>query len=47
MSSEIVVNDAVLKRLSEGDEKAFRLIYDMHHRKIYQFAFSFVKNKEK
>jgi len=34
------------RRLSDGDEVAFRELFDRYHRKIYQFAFNFLKNKE-
>lgn len=36
----------LVKRLSEGDEKAFRIVFDRFHGKIYQFAFSFLKDKD-
>src|SRR5690606_20430582 len=32
--------------LLEGDERAFRSVFDRYHRKVYQFAYSFLKNKE-
>ena len=35
------------RRLSAGDERAFREVFDRFHRKIYQFAFSFLKSKER
>lgn len=34
------------RRLTEGDEMAFRVVFDSFHRKIYQFAFGFLKDKE-
>lgn len=33
------------RRLSTGDERAFREVFDRFHRKIYQFAFNFLKDK--
>lgn len=35
------------KRLSKGDESAFREVIDRFHGKIHQFAFSFLKDKDK
>lgn len=34
-------------RLAAGDERAFRAVFDRFHRKVYQFAFNFLKNKER
>ncbi len=34
------------RRLLDGDELAFRELFDRFHGKIYQFAFNFLKNKE-
>ncbi len=34
------------RRLSTGDEQAFRVVFDRFHLKIYQFAFNFLKDKE-
>ncbi len=36
----------ICQRLSAGDERAFREVFDRFHRKIYQFAFNFLKDKE-
>ena len=33
------------RRLSAGEERAFREVFDRFHRKIYQFAFNFLKDK--
>ena len=33
-------------RLSNGDEGAFREVFDRFHPKVYQFAFNFLKDKE-
>lgn len=33
------------RRLLDGDELAFRELFDRYHRKIYQFAFNFLKDK--
>ena len=46
MSVELDKDPLLLTQLRNGDEKAFRLVYDRHYRKIYQFANSFLKNKE-
>ena len=35
------------RRISAGDELAFREVFDRFHRKIYQFAFNFLKSKER
>lgn len=32
-------------RLSDGDEQAFREVFDRFHRKLYQFSFGFLKEK--
>jgi len=34
------------QRLFEGDEAAFREVFNRFHKKVYQFSFSFLKNKE-
>lgn len=34
------------RRLAAGDERAFREVFNRFHRKIHQFAFNFLKNKE-
>lgn len=45
-SIKLTVDPALLEQLRNSDEKAFKLIYEQHYRKIYQFANSFLKNKE-
>src|SRR5690606_17743442 len=35
----------LVRRLSEGNEEGFREVFNRFHRKIYQFAFSFLKDK--
>ncbi|MFD1630480.1 RNA polymerase sigma factor [Pseudopedobacter beijingensis] len=37
---------SLLKNFRDGDEKAFRVFYDQYHRKVYRFAYSFLKEKE-
>lgn len=37
---------AILIRFRDGDEAAFRIIYETWHRKVYQYAYSYLKNKE-
>lgn len=32
--------------LKNSDESAFREVFDRYHRKVYQFAYSFLKDKE-
>lgn len=34
------------RRLSEGDETAFREVFDRFHRRIYHFALGFLKDKD-
>lgn len=46
MSLKPVVDVALLLRLREGNEEAFKCIYDTHYRKVYQYAYSYLKNKE-
>lgn len=46
MSSELAKDAVLLTRLRNGDELAFRMLYNKHYRKVYQFAKSFLKNKE-
>ncbi|TDQ11492.1 RNA polymerase sigma factor [Pedobacter metabolipauper] len=46
MSSELAIDAVLLNQLRNGDKVAFRRLYDQHYRKIYQFAKSFLKNKE-
>ncbi|MFB2117787.1 RNA polymerase sigma factor [Parapedobacter sp. 2B3] len=36
---------ALCRRLIDGDERAFREVFDRFHRKIFQFAFNFIKDK--
>ena len=36
----------LLVRFREGDEKAFKCVYDEHHFKVYQYAYSYLKNRE-
>lgn len=37
----------LVHRLLQGDEQAFREVFDRFYQKIYQFAFSFLREKEK
>lgn len=41
-----VVDAAVLTRFREGNEEAFKCVYDNYYRKVYQYAYSYLKNKE-
>ncbi len=36
----------LLENFRDGDEKAFKLLYEYYHRKVYRFAYSFLKEKE-
>jgi RNA polymerase sigma-70 factor (family 1) len=38
-------NELVL-RLREGEETAFRMVFDMYSAKLYNFSYSFLKNRE-
>jgi len=40
------LNTDVLTRLKNGDEAAFSAIYDRHYREIYNFIFTFLKQKQ-
>lgn len=40
------VKAETIVHLREGDERAFRTIYQCYHRLIYHFAYSFLKNVE-
>jgi len=46
MSVVNVVDAALLIRFREGDESAFKCVYDAYYRKVYQYAYSYLKNKE-
>lgn len=46
MSSKVEVSGAVISGLIEGDEAAFRSIYDQLHRRIFQLLTSLVKEPE-
>ncbi|WP_242457877.1 RNA polymerase sigma factor [Pedobacter sp. BS3] len=46
MSHEPMINSDDVGRLRKGDQDAFRLVYDRFYRKVYQFAYAFLKNKE-
>ena len=46
MSLKPTVDVALLVRFREGDEAAFKCIYDTYYRKVYQYAYSYLKNKE-
>lgn len=47
MLPELTNERTILAMLRSGDEKAFRQVYNIHYRKIYLFAYSFLKNNEK
>lgn len=40
------IDSATLIRVREGDETAFRVVYDTYSARLYNFAYRFVKNKE-
>jgi len=46
MTVKYLPEPAFCNRLISGDERAFREFFDRYHRKIYQFAFNFLKDKE-
>lgn len=46
MFSELSNDEILIANLVKGDEIAFRSIYDQYYKKIYQFAYSFIKNRE-
>lgn len=46
MSLNLTPDYAVLSRFRNGDEEAFRTIYEKYYHRVYWFAFSFLKNKE-
>lgn len=41
----IVLNKGILRKLSSGDEKAFRRVYDTYKSKLYFYALKFTKNE--
>lgn len=47
MSIVFLPNPELVDRLRAGEEVAFRQLFDRLHRRIYQFAFKFVKEKER
>lgn len=46
MTVKCLTEPVFCNRLMAGDERAFRELFDQYHRKIYQFAFNFLKDKE-
>ncbi len=46
MSQKIEVATALIIRLQDGDEAAFRAIYDQLHERVYRLLFSLVKDHE-
>lgn len=46
MAIRIEVSNALIGRLQQGDEKAFRAIYDQLHGRVYRMLLSLVKNRE-
>lgn len=46
MLSNPIADQLLLSRFRNGDEAAFRAIYERYYQKVYRFAFSFLKNKE-
>lgn len=45
MPAPFETDSLLVDRLHQGDETAFRLIFDRLHRKIYLFAYHFLKDK--
>jgi RNA polymerase sigma-70 factor (family 1) len=41
----IILNKGILRKLSSGDEKAFRRVYDTYKSKLYFYALKFTKNE--
>ena len=39
-------NKLLLCKISEGDEVAFRLLFDIYYQKLFHFALYFIKSKE-
>lgn len=47
MESNSEIEKAVLiKRISQGDETAFRLLFNLYYQKLFHVAFYFLKSKE-
>lgn len=46
MVLEPTVEVALLIRFREGDETAFKSVYDNFYRRVYQYAYSYLKNRE-
>ncbi len=48
MSNESIVDKSVelLEKVSEGDEEAFRQLYDLTHKKVYFYLYRLFKVKE-
>lgn len=46
MSVRIKVSATLISQLREGDETAFRAIYDQLHQRVYRMLFSLAKNHE-
>ncbi|MCD0488184.1 RNA polymerase sigma-70 factor [Pedobacter sp. MC2016-14] len=46
MSVKITVDAALLLRCRNRDQIAFKAVYNHYHRKVYQYAYSYLKNKE-
>jgi RNA polymerase sigma-70 factor (family 1) len=40
------IEDDLVVRLSQGDEAAFATVYETYSRRLYYFAYRFLKNKE-
>ena len=46
MTIRHIPDPALAERLSNGDETAFRQVFDCFHKQIYRFAFGFLKDKD-
>ncbi len=41
----VVLNKSIIRKLSSGDEKAFKRVYDTYKSKLYFYALKFTKNE--
>lgn len=46
MPAPPVIDPFTIRKLREGSEQAFRLIYEQCHPSVYRFAYTFLKNSE-
>ena len=43
---ELICEFELITRIKEGDEAAFRAVFDSYSSKLYYFSFKFLKDKE-